>query len=447
MIAKILIIILGAISSILLLIFDKQKERITHIIICLICFIALFKIIDIFQECKTKQQSNNQLRDIYNILKTDPYLSTALIDDPSQPIKISKKELDYYKKLDKEITPLKLAIPKINENNFRKADIYFHIGNLKTTLNEYGEAIQEYKKAISLDSANSNYFNNLAIAQKSINDIKNAEENFKKAIDLAPQNPIYYRNLARSLILSGQYKNALSYINKAYTLEPNDIDSINMLGVVYSENKDYDKAEEWFGKALVIFPEKPSTYYNLGMLNKKKNELIQAEDNFKQAIDKDNTHILAYIALANLYKETGKKKEALEYFERGSKIEPQINSDLLYNYGVFLHEEGKEIEAIDKFKQACLINPYDVEALNNWGVALKKTGKLEESIEKFQKAISIDPNNAKFYYNLGNAFGMINDKEKTIDNYTIFLKLSNGKFPKGEKNAKKYLEKVQGNNS
>jgi len=218
-----------------------------------------------------------------------------------------------------------------------------------------------------------------------------------------------------------------------------------MLGVVFTENKEYEKAEEWLAKALSLFPDEPSTYLNIGKLNKAKNDLPEAENRFKQAIDKDNNCLSAYVEIANLYKETGRLKKALEYFEQGSRLKPQIDSDLFYNYGVFLLEQGKRKEAVEMFQQATEIDPNDAEAFNNWGVALKGLGKIEESIDKYKKTLSIDPKNAKVYYNWGNALVVLNQKDEVIDKYEAFLKLSNGQYPVEENRVRNYLEQVKNN--
>ena len=171
----------------------------------------------------------------------------------------------------------------------------------------------------------------------------------------------------------------------------------------------------------------------------------EAETRFKQAIEKDGKYLNAYVGLANLYKEIGKFEEAKKYYELGLKIEPQINSDLFYNYGVFLLEQGNIKEAVEKFEQATIINPNDAEAFNNWGVSLKRIGKIEDSIDKFQKAASIDPRNAKIYYNWGNALGILNRKEGVIEKYETFLRLSNGQHPVEEEKARKHLDQLRNN--
>jgi len=138
-----------------------------------------------------------KIKNIYNILDGIPHLSAPLIGETSYNQNMSNEEYNYYKQLAQDIKPIEENISKIDETTNFKANIYFYIGNLKATLNDYMEAVIEYKRAIALNSNNAFYFNNLGVVQNKLNNAEEAGENFQKAIKLAPNEAIYYRNLTR----------------------------------------------------------------------------------------------------------------------------------------------------------------------------------------------------------------------------------------------------------
>ena len=371
------------------------------------------------------------------------YLSSAFSTDEINSMRFTNEEYNSYKKLAEDTDSIIANISNFDMSSSDKANIYFYIANLKSILNNHKEAVLEYKRAISLNPNDARYFNNMGTAFSKLGNVKEAEENYLKAISLAPSEALYYRNLIRALIIQNKIKNAKIYAEKSYELDRNNLYALNILGVVFAENKDYEKAKEWYAKALSLFPDEPSTFYNLGKLSMIELDFPEAETRFKQAIEKDRRYLSAYVALANLYKEIGKLKKAIEYYELGLKVDPQLDSDLFYNYGVFLLEQGNIKEAIEKFEQAIKINPNDAEAFNNWGVSLKRLGKIEDSIDKFEKAASIDPRNAKIYYNWGNALGVLNRQKSVIEKYETFLKISNGQHPAEESKARKYLNQLK----
>lgn len=412
------------------------------IFICFSLVSGIFELTILFLKSKPDYQSNQKISEIYDIVKKYPLLSGSLIDDPNYTIAISKEKYDYFLGLVNKFDAVKNNFSIDDESELNKANVYFYIGNLKVRLNDYKGAIAEYSNAIKMNPNNADYFNNLGVAQFNNGKDNEAELNYRNAIKLAPQNPVYLKNYARSLIRRSKFAEAQKYVNTAYELNPNDIHSINMIGVLYAENNKYEKAKEWFTKALKLAPNDPSTYFNFGKLNKLKNDLVQAEEWFKKTIEKDANHYLAYNGLATLYKEIGKVAEALEHFKRGSEISYRSNSDILYNYGNFLKDQGRPLEAIAKYKQATEVNPRDSDAFNNWGTTLNSLGKPDEAIDKYTKTLQIDSGNTKVYYNWGNALHNLNQKEEAADKYKMFLSLSNGEYPHEEKRAKKYLDQL-----
>jgi hypothetical protein len=72
-----------------------------------------------------------------------------------------------------------------------------------------------------------------------------------------------------------------------------------------------------------------------------------------------------------------------------------------YNLGAALHKEGKEMEALDHYREALKISPAYVDALNNLGVALTEEGKLDEAASYYLAALRIRPRDGDLHNNLG----------------------------------------------
>ncbi|MFH1593682.1 MAG: tetratricopeptide repeat protein [Candidatus Omnitrophota bacterium] len=72
--------------------------------------------------------------------------------------------------------------------------------------------------------------------------------------------------------------------------------------------------------------------------------------------------------------------------------------------GITCVNTGKMQEAINSFKKAILIDPYDAQAYNNLGVAYAKTKEFERAAASLKRAIKLDPDFADSHYNLGKAY-------------------------------------------
>jgi type IV pilus biogenesis/stability protein PilW len=80
-----------------------------------------------------------------------------------------------------------------------------------------------------------------------------------------------------------------------------------------------------------------------------------------------------------------------------------------FNLGLLYHKNNKLPEAIEEYKRAIQIDPFNVGAHNNLGMVYKDLGRYEEAISQYQKVLSIDPrygkarhNIAVVYYSQGN---------------------------------------------
>ena len=122
--------------------------------------------------------------------------------------KYSKNIIDYY---ENDIDICKLVIAsEINLKNYFKAEQFlkkvinihntdelnYLYGNILKIQNKYHEAIDFYKKAISLNNKFSEVYNNLANTQKKVGDNENAKSNYIQAIKSNKSNFGAFFNLA-----------------------------------------------------------------------------------------------------------------------------------------------------------------------------------------------------------------------------------------------------------
>jgi tetratricopeptide (TPR) repeat protein len=103
---------------------------------------------------------------------------------------------------------------------------YYNIGCYALDQGEYGQAIQDYKKALSSEpddtlwSNHSRAYNDLGFAYLHEGQISNAVANFEKALVLEPSYPQAYFNLGRAFLTNNQPDVAVDCFQRALALDP-----------------------------------------------------------------------------------------------------------------------------------------------------------------------------------------------------------------------------------
>lgn len=147
--------------------------------------------------------------------------------------KIEEKVKERFSDFDKRIA--EIVAEKLNEidKRFKKpigsAIDYLILGNAEYYEGNYLKAIENYDKAIEINSQDAKAYNNRGLAYSELKEYKKAIEDFDKAIEINPQFEAAYNNR----------------------------------GVAYAGLKDYKKAFEDFDKAIEIYPQFADAHYNL----------------------------------------------------------------------------------------------------------------------------------------------------------------------------------------
>ena len=153
----------------------------------------------------------------------------------------------------------------------KKFEAYFVMGFSKDQL-EYKEgAIKDYKKALEVDSKNSDVptvLNNLANDYKYLKNYPEAEKYYLEIIEMDSSNIMTYRNLHEFYDLYYKEKADLADDILLKGLESN-LDSPNLLSalaVYYEKQGDKDKAIIYFEKLLEVMPENEAAKLELEKL-------------------------------------------------------------------------------------------------------------------------------------------------------------------------------------
>jgi Tfp pilus assembly protein PilF len=150
---------------------------------------------------------------------------------------------------------------------------------------QFSKAIQAYQKAIELDPAYVEAYNNLGIIYQLMGDAEKAFWAYRKSTEINPRYEKGYNNLGILLLLKGHYDEALAAFEKALAINPNNIESHINLGVLFKKKGEWDKAIESYQKALAIDPLHRETHYNIALLYEQLENLELAISHYQQFIE------------------------------------------------------------------------------------------------------------------------------------------------------------------
>jgi tetratricopeptide (TPR) repeat protein len=235
----------------------------------------------------------------------------------------------------------------------------FVLGNYYFGQQEYGPAVEHYKKATELAPSYSPAFNILGYAYRQQADYANAEQAFKKYVDLIPNDPNPYDSYAELLLKMGRFDESIVQYRKALAIDPHFVPShfgisadLTYLGkpqeaeaelgtMADQARNDGELRTAFFGMAVVAA--------DGGKLDK---ALQHMDKEFAVAQKKDDGAAMAadLQAKGNIMAEMGKYDQATQQFERSLKYieesnlsqEIKDNARLLHHFNLAAMAIGKK---------------------------------------------------------------------------------------------------------
>ena len=127
-------------------------------------------------------------------------------------------------------------------------------------------AIENFKKAISInqDYAEAQY--NLGVAYQKTNELDSAAKYYELAINSQHAYPTAHNNLGIIFLRKGQIEFAVKCFEWAIAYSPNYAEAHNNLGSALQELKQFENAKKEFEKAASLNPNYAQAFHNLGIL-------------------------------------------------------------------------------------------------------------------------------------------------------------------------------------
>ncbi|ORY82266.1 TPR-like protein [Neocallimastix californiae] len=192
-------------------------------------------------------------------------------------------------------------------------DLYYHRAHIKFMLNQYDDAIEDYKKSAELDPS--------------------------FVFSFIQQGVAYYRN--------GSTPTAIKTFEDAAKKFPNSPDLHNYYGEILMDLQRFDDAMNEFDKASKVAPQLPFSYVNKALLYQQKMDLLNSEKFVRKALEVDPECDTAHVHLAQICLQKHDIAEAVEEYGKAIEV-ARTNMDL--QQAVMCREAAKaQLDVIKKY--------------------------------------------------------------------------------------------------
>jgi len=257
-----------------------------------------------------------------------------------------------------ELEASKEAYPSVLEIQMDLATAYVQAGNYAQALSlaeqistaenppkqatEFLTALrnaQETAGKLSTEPENPALFAALGHIHVQLGNLQTAIEQYRRAATLDPSQLNYHKWLGNTLFKAEDWKHAASEWEKVIALAPDDALTVNNLGTAYDNLDQTEKAMGCYQKASSLAPGNLVPQYNLGSSNYRLGNLEAARDAYQRAVECNDKFAPAHFNLGNCYYRLGQPDEAIAEWERTIRLDPKF-VDALYNLGVALRATG-----------------------------------------------------------------------------------------------------------
>jgi tetratricopeptide (TPR) repeat protein len=249
------------------------------------------------------------------------------------------------------------------------------------------------KKAAALDPKNIWYTQELAFMYYEAENYPEAIKNFEKLIKYEPGNVEWLYGFAECLVKAGKIADAIKALDKTEDQMGIIPDLTLQKFRLYIQLKQEDKAIQEINKARAMYPNESQLLGTLVDYYFQTGQTVKAINMLEEMVKVDPENGRAQLALAEIYRTQGKKKEAYEKLKKAFRSD-EVDIDTKMKILISINETPGSIdpEAIELVEIMVQSYPAEAKAYSIQGDFFMRQGKTEDALSSFKKALEFDQN-------------------------------------------------------
>jgi tetratricopeptide (TPR) repeat protein len=189
----------------------------------------------------------------------------------------------------------------------------------------YGEAIEQYQRALSLNPNITETYHGLGLAYWSRGLYKDAIKTFTLYLQFRPDHPETYYALGVLFFTKGELDPAAENFQRAIRLRPGFAEAHNSLGSVYGTRGLTGKAIGHFQEAIRLSPGHADAHKNLGLAYLTEGRLEEAIGALRISIQYDPDNLEPHFTLGLAYERKGLLEEAASEYRKALALDPNFH--------------------------------------------------------------------------------------------------------------------------
>lgn len=244
----------------------------------------------------------------------------------------------------------------VKQNTKYPGESYFLVGDALQKSKNYNEAIEAYRKTLTVKPDYYAAYQNLADIFRRQNRFAEAAEIAKKGVETFPNDANLYIDLSRYYSLSDRSALAIGAAQQAVKLMPTNYVAYTSLCRAYYEDKQFESALEACNSALKLSPNDGESNIYLGFTYLSLDKTEAATEYFRKAVGglKDYTlknpeYTDGFYLLGNAYYYANQPANAIEAYSRSLQLNPQ-SAKARFNLGLAYFVNGKTTAAREQYE-------------------------------------------------------------------------------------------------
>ncbi len=329
-----------------------------------------------------------------------------------------------------------------SHNNILRAREYYlqargNLARIPPTLQSATSAIRLFELAVEEDSLYAEAFNGLCEAywkkfELTQNTAMIARARFycEHALSLDQSSAEPLVNLGKICIGTGEYQQALKHLNRALELDSANFEIHRFKAQVYEYMGMQSEAETAYRKAIALRPEYGKSYNELGVFYYNHGRYQEAAEQFRSVITLTPDNFTAYNNLGGIYSFDRRYDEARAMFDSSLALAP--NHEAYSNLGMLEYQQGRFVEAAQRYEQALKLDSLDYVVWGNLASAYYWTSAAQEqarpaylrAVALAQVRLLLNSNDAEVWADLSGYYIRIGETKKASTSASRALELA-----------------------
>jgi tetratricopeptide (TPR) repeat protein len=292
------------------------------------------------------------------------------------------------------------------------AEAFVSIGKIFEVIKNYGEAELSYQQAMKVDPSYSVAYKGMAELQYTLRQYDKAIENWKKYIDLSENTPENQKRLINYVYKSKDYKSAADLINTFLQADPMNTYMLHMLAYSYTQLNDDKNGIPAFNKYFSVAKDSEiveSDYEYFSTLLKAAKQDSLAIIQLQKAIKMDTTRTAELSGnMAVLYFKLKKWNNVIDAYNTKLKITGNLNAQEYFDLGRAYYLDSNWVNADSAFSKLVQAKP---DLIQGYVWRARTNAQLDISSEKglakpfYEKVVALgEKDSVKFKNDLLDAY-------------------------------------------